>query len=79
MDLNAEIKAMIAKALAVDETDIVSEAHLTDDLGGDSLAILNLATALGKRYSIEVLYDDMVEVESVSELVKMVESKISSS
>ena len=79
MDLSAEIKTMIAKILAIDETDVVSEAHLKDDLGGDSLAILNLAAALGKRYSIEVLYDDMVEVENVSELVKMIESKISSS
>ena len=78
MDLNAEIKTMIAKALAVDVADVVSEAHLKDDLGGDSLAILNLATALSKRYSIEIVYDDMVEIESVSELVQLVESKISS-
>jgi acyl carrier protein len=78
MDLNAEIKTMIAKALAVDVTDVVSEAHLKDDLGGDSLAILNLATALSKRYSIEIVYDDMVEIESVSELVQLVASKISS-
>ena len=78
MDLNAEIKTMLAKALAVDVTDVVSEAHLKDDLGGDSLAILNLATALSKRYSIEIVYDDMVEIESVSELVQLVASKISS-
>ena len=78
MELNAEIKTMIAKALAVDVTDVVSEAHLMDDLGGDSLAILNLATAHSKRYSIEIVYDDMVEIESVSELVQLVASKISS-
>ena len=78
MDLNAEIKTMIAKALAVDITDVVSEAHLKDDLGGDSLAILNLATVLSKRYSLEIVYDDMVEIESVSELVQLVASKISS-
>jgi acyl carrier protein len=78
MDLSAEIKTMIAKALAVDVTDVVSEAHLKDDLGGDSLAILNLATALSKRYSLEIVYDDMVEIESVSELVQLVASKIAS-
>ena len=78
MDLNAEIKTMIAKALAVDVTDVVSEAHLKDDLGGDSLAILNLATVLSKRYSLEIVYDDMVEIENVSELVQLVASKISS-
>jgi acyl carrier protein len=78
MDLNAEIKKMIAKELAVDEMDVVLEAHLQDDLGGDSLAVLNLAVALGKRYSIEIIYDDMVEIESVQELIQLVESKIAS-
>jgi acyl carrier protein len=75
MDLNAEIKKMIAKELAVDEMDVVLEAHLQDDLGGDSLAILNLAVALSKRYSIEIIYDDMVEIENVQELIQLVESK----
>jgi acyl carrier protein len=76
MDLNAEIKKMIAKELAVDETDVVLEAHLLDDLGGDSLAVLNLAVAIGKRYSIEIVYDDMVELENVQELIQLVESRI---
>ena len=78
MDLNAEIKKMIAKELAVDEMDVVLEAHLQDDLGGDSLAVLNLAVAISKRYSIEIIYDDMVEIENVQELIQLVESKIAS-
>ena len=78
MDLNAEIKKMIAKELAVDETDVVLEAHLQDDLGGDSLAVLNLAVAIGKCYSIEIVYDDMVEIENVQELIQLVESRIAS-
>jgi acyl carrier protein len=78
MALDAEIKIMIVKQLAVDETDVVLEAHLQDDLGGDSLALLNLVTAINKRYSIEIIYDDMIELENVSELIQLVESKISS-
>jgi acyl carrier protein len=78
MDLNAEIKKMIAKELAVDEMDVVLEAHLQDDLGGDSLAVLNLAVAISKRYSIEIIYDDMVEIENVQELIQLVEKKIAS-
>ena len=78
MDLNAEIKKMLAKELAVDQMDAVLEAHLQDDLGGDSLAVLNLAVAIGKRYSIEIVYDDMVEIENVQELIQLVESRIAS-
>ena len=78
MDLNVEIKKMIAKELAVDEMDVVSAAHLQNDLGGDSLSVLNLAVAISKRYSIEIIYDDMVEIENVQELIQLVESRIAS-
>ena len=78
MELYAEIKAMIVKELALDEEEVVSEAHLQDDLGADSLALLNLSTAISERYGIEMQGDDLVEIENVGELVKLVESRISS-
>ena len=78
MELYAEIKDMIVKELALDEEEVVSEAHLQDDLGADSLGLLNLATAISKKYGIEMQGDDMVEIENVGELVKLIESRISS-
>ena len=42
MDLFAEIKEIIVKELALDEEAVIPEAHLQDDLGADSLALLNL-------------------------------------
>jgi len=78
MDLFAEIKAMIVKELAVDEAVVVPEAHLQDDLEADSLALLNLSVSIGERYGIEIQGDDLVDAESVGELVKLVETMISS-
>ena len=78
MDLYTEIKEMIVKHLALDDEEVVSEAHLQDDLGADSLAILNLSTAISERYGIEILIDDVVELENVGELLSLVESKIAS-
>ena len=77
MDLFNEIKAIIVKELALDEEVVVSEAHLQDDLGADSLALLNLTEIIGKRYGIEIMGDDLVEIENVGELLILVESKIS--
>lgn len=76
MDLFAEIKAMIAKELAVDEALVVPEAHLQDDLEADSLALLNLSVTIGERYGIDIQGDDLVDTESVGELVKLVETMI---
>jgi acyl carrier protein len=76
MNLYDEIKAMIATELALDGEAIVPEAHLQDDLGADSLGLLNLAEALDARYGIQLQGDDLVDVANVGELVKLVESKI---
>lgn len=78
MELYAEIKEIIVRELAVDKEVVVSEAHLQDDLGADSLALLNLAEAIETRYGIEIQGDDIVDLANVGELVKLVESKISS-
>ena len=78
MDLFNEIKEIIVKELALDEEAVISEAQLQDDLGADSLALLNLTEIIGKRYGIEIMGDDLVEIENLGELVSLVESKISS-
>ena len=46
MELFSELKEIIAMELAVDESTVVSEAHLQDDLGADSLGMLNIAEAI---------------------------------
>lgn len=70
-----EIKEIIAKMLALDEEAVTPEAHLQDDLGADSLALLNLAEALTKRYGAEITGDDLMDLARVGELVKWVESR----
>jgi acyl carrier protein len=78
MELFSEIKNMIVSVFVLEEESVVSEAHLEDDLGGDSLAIMNLAEAIAKRYGIEIQMEDIIEVDNVGELVELVKLKISS-
>jgi len=78
MALFDEIREMIAEALAIEEEEVVKEAHLQDDLLADSLALLNLAEAIGERYGIEIQGDDLVEAETVGALLKFVEAGIAS-
>lgn len=78
MDIYNEIKEMLVNAAAVEEEVVVPEAHLQDDLGVDSLALVYIAEAIAKRHGIELQSDDLVDLENVNELVKLVESRISS-
>jgi len=76
MTLYDEIREMIVAELALDKEAVVPEAHLQDDLGADSLGLLNLAEAIDARYGLELQGDDFVDIANVGELVKLVESKI---
>jgi len=76
MTLFDEIKEIIISELALDEDLVVPEARLQDDLGADSLGLLNLAEAIDARYGIQLQGDDLVDIPNVGELVKLVESKI---
>jgi acyl carrier protein len=76
MTLYEEIKEMIKAELAVDDEVVVPEAHLQDDLGADSLGLLNLAEAIDARYGLQLQGDDLVDIPNVGELVALVESKI---
>ena len=78
MEIFSEIKEILVKELALDDEAVVPEAHLQDDLGADSLALLNLTELIGIRYNIGITGDDLVEINNVSELVALIESRISS-
>jgi acyl carrier protein len=76
MDLFSELKEIIAAELAIDESTVVPGAHLQDDLGADSLGILNIAEAIADKYKIVITADDLVDIANVGELVEMVTAKI---
>jgi acyl carrier protein len=78
MDCFAEIREMIAKELALEEQEILAEANLQDDLGADSLGLLNLSEAISSRYGIALQPDDMLDLKNVGELARLVESRLSS-
>ena len=77
MEVFDEIKKMIVNLFAIDEAAVVAEAHLQDDLEGDSLAVMRLAETIGTHYGIEIIAEDLLDVDNLGELVDLVESKIS--
>jgi len=78
MDVYADIKEMIARLFYVGEEEIREDAHLQEDLGADSLLLLDLAEALSKQYGIEIEADELVDLENVAELVEKVRERVGS-
>ena len=77
MEVYNEIVKMIVKLFAIDAQEVSTDAHLQDDLGGDSVAVMRLAEAIGTHYGIEIIAEDILDIDNVGELVDLVKSKIS--
>ena len=58
-DIEARVKAIVVEQLGVDEGEVTNTSSFTDDLGADSLDMLDLVIALedefGSRISDEVM------------------------
>ncbi len=66
--ISAALQEIVGRPVAIsDETDIVN------DLGLDSLAIMNFVMALEDEYDISMPLDRMAEVQTVGDLVRTIE------
>ena len=66
-----KLKALIAAQLSVDPADITLEATFVDDLGVDSLDLVELSMALEDEFGIEEMSEeDMANIKTVGDLVE---------
>lgn len=67
---------LLADQLGVDPADITPETHIIDDLGADSLDVVEMVTTLEEEYNIAFLDDSLKEHLTVGEIVAYIESKL---
>ena len=66
-----KLKALIAEQLGVDEDTITLEATFVEDLGVDSLDLVELSMALEDEFGIEEMSEeDMANIKTVGDLVE---------
>ena len=65
-----KVKAVIVEQLGVAETAVTMEASFIDDLGADSLDIVELVMALEEEYNCEIPSDDLSSIETVEDVIK---------
>lgn len=70
-----EIKSVFAKQFRIDEDKITLNARLKEDLGADSLDLLELLMTLESDYGIAVPDDDIATFKTVGDVVRYVDSK----
>lgn len=68
-----KVKKMIVEQLGVNESEVVPEAKFIDDLGADSLDIVELVMALEDEYGIEIPDEDAEKIETVGDAIRYIE------
>lgn len=74
-DTFEEVKTVIAEELEVEESQISMESHIVDDLGADSLDVVELIMRLEERFDIEIPDEDAEKIQTVGDAVKFIEAK----
>lgn len=73
MAIAEKVKKMIIEQLGVSEAEVVPEAKFIDDLGADSLDIVELIMALEDEYGIEIPDEDAEKMETVGDAIRYIE------
>jgi len=76
MTVTEKVKEMIVEQLGVNESEVIPEAKFIDDLGADSLDIVELIMALEDAYGIEIPDEDAEKMETVGDAVKYIEQRM---
>ena len=74
MDIFEKVKDLIADKLDVDDKDSITESSsITDDLGADSLDVVDLVMALEDEFNVEIPEDQVENIKTVGDIVKYIE------
>ena len=74
-DMKARVTDIIANQLGVDREMITPEAHVVDDLGADSLDIVELVMALEEAFDLEIPDDDAEKIRTVQDIHQYLASR----
>ena len=74
-DVAAKVKEIIVNQLGVNEDEVTPEASFVDDLGADSLDIVELVMAMEEEFGTEIPDEDAEKIRTVGEAVSYIEQK----
>lgn len=76
MDIFEKVRDIIADQLDIAEKDSITESSsITDDLGADSLDVVDLVMAIEDEFSVEIPEDEVENIKVVGDIVKYIEDK----
>ncbi len=75
-DLVARIRVLVSDQLGVDPGEMRPEASILDDLGADSLDVVELVMAIEETFDIEIPDEDAEAMRTVGDVEKYVSERV---
>jgi acyl carrier protein len=72
------VKGIIAEQLGVEDEEVTMEASFTDDLGADSLDIVELVMAFEEEFGIEIPDEEAEKITTVRDAVDYIDKNAGS-
>ena len=76
MDVEAKVKEIIIDKLGVEESQITPEASFTNDLGADSLDIVELVMGFESAFQISIPDEDAEKIGTVGDAINYLNEKV---
>ena len=76
--VEVKVKHIIVEQLGVDEDEVKSEASFVDDLGADSLDVVELVMALEEEFGLEISDEDAEKIGNVQQAIEYIEAHVKS-
>ncbi len=74
-DIPSEVRRIIKEQLDVEEKDIKPESTFIDDLGADSLGLVELVLAFEEAFEIDIPDEDTEKIRTVQDAVDYIEMR----
>ncbi len=75
-EVEQKVKAAVAEQLGINAEDIKTDASFMDDLGADSLDLVELVMSFENEFGITIPDEDSAQLTTVQSAINYVQSKI---
>ncbi|MCZ6464330.1 MAG: acyl carrier protein [Proteobacteria bacterium] len=74
--IQSRVQDLVAEQLGLDRSDLVSGANILDDLGADSLDVVELVMAIEETFGLEVPDEEIEALRTIGDVEKFVASRL---